>query len=297
MKTPRAYHYLNLDGKDKMFPEVAYRLTDITSPTMDYHYHNGYEIFQVWSREGYVLVEDKIYPMKPGYIYIVNSLDLHRTNPSPDGPYIRNKVTFTPFFCQEILESMDELRLLEPFMNKNSKFSHNIIPDKDLALQVDTLFQEMARENREKEIGYHTVLWAGLLELLTLIYRWYTQNREVFPPVSTPAHSHVQKAMTYISDHLGDNLTIEEICDSLYLSKYYLCHLFKKITGFTLMEYVLQKRTAEAKKLLLMSDQSISRIAAATGFNSFSIFSRTFKSVTGLAPSAYRKQYKRLKTL
>jgi len=283
--------YLDIDIKSKLLIEAAYRVTDTKSSTTNYHYHNGYEIFQVWSPDGSVLVEEKSYPVRPGYIYIVNSLELHCVRPVPNSPYIRSKVTFSPIWVRSLLQQMDQLYLLDPFMNKGKGFSHNIIPDKQMEKRIDDLFKQMALENSRKSVGQMAFLWAYLIEMLGIIYRWYNRNQELFPPLLSTTHTHIQKAMDYIDRNISSNITIEDICRNLHLSKYYICHLFKENTGMTIMDYIQKKRVAEAKRLLLLSDRPISQIAMDAGFNSFSVFSRVFKEMTGYSPSTFRKMY------
>ena len=226
------------DISQKHFLEAAYRLTDACSPLNDYHSHYGYEIFQVWNQSGNVMIEDKIYPMAPGYIYIVNALDLHRTNPAPHEAYIRSKITVSQSLLRNLLTPLDQSHLLDPFHNKSPRYSHCIAPNPVMCEETDALFMKMSYEKSNIEVGQTTILWAYLMEMLTLVYRWYHKHPEIFPPGSTPRHVHVQKAMHYITDHLQDSITIDKMADALNLSKYHLCHIFKETTGITVMEYV-----------------------------------------------------------
>jgi AraC-like DNA-binding protein len=67
-------------------------------------------------------------------------------------------------------------------------------------------------------------------------------------------------------------------------------HIFKEVTGFTVMEYVMACRLNQVKYLLEMEpDQSLTDVSRATGFESVAHFSRFFKEKVGTTPSQYRK--------
>jgi len=68
----------------------------------------------------------------------------------------------------------------------------------------------MVLENSRKSVGQMAFIWAYLIELLGIIYRWYNRNQEVFPPILSPSYVYIQKAMEYIDRHISCNITIED---------------------------------------------------------------------------------------
>ena len=91
----------------------------------------------------------------------------------------------------------------------------------------------------------------------------------------------------YCTDH-----TLEGLAKSCNMSVSSLSHLFKKITGTSVMNYLLSCRIAGAKNLLTKTDLSISEIVGRCGFSDSSNFSRTFKKLNGVTPTDFRKKYK-----
>lgn len=65
---------------------------------------------------------------------------------------------------------------------------------------------------------------------------------------------------------------------------------FKKITGKTITEFVIDKRISVSKKILEFTNISIEELSEKCGFSSQSYFTRTFKKKTGLSPTQYRKK-------
>lgn len=98
----------------------------------------------------------------------------------------------------------------------------------------------------------------------------------------------VQKTIAYITEHLSGDLSIDTLASSVSLSTYHFIRIFKKGTGFTPHEYIVNTKVSNAKFLLKNTNIPIKEICFGCGFSSESIFSTTFKKQTGFSPSAYR---------
>lgn len=94
----------------------------------------------------------------------------------------------------------------------------------------------------------------------------------------------------YIFQHYQESFTIEDIANALNMSKSYISHVFKEITGNTIMAYLMGYRLSQARNMLMMDhSQSIKEVAQQCGFESDAHFSRYFKQNVGMTPSYYRK--------
>ncbi len=110
-------------------------------------------------------------------------------------------------------------------------------------------------------------------------------------PVMTSAV--VQKVTSYISDHLEEELTREQLASVAFVNPAYLSRLFRKETGMVLTDYILQEKMRRAADLLSATDQSISEVADGLGYGNFSYFARLFRKVHGVTPHDYRKSYRK----
>lgn len=94
----------------------------------------------------------------------------------------------------------------------------------------------------------------------------------------------------YVSQNLYNQIRAEEMAQRLGYSRSYLCSRFKKLTGLTITQYVLQQKILSAQRMLEFTDKSISEIAALYMFSSQSHFQNVFKRITGQTPQNFRLQ-------
>jgi AraC family transcriptional regulator len=98
----------------------------------------------------------------------------------------------------------------------------------------------------------------------------------------------LKPAITYIEDHLAEDLSLSEIAAVVHLSPYHFARLFKESTGFSPHQYVIQRRVERAKLLLSTTNWSLTTIAHTVGFAHESHLALHFKRLTGLTPRHYR---------
>ncbi len=98
----------------------------------------------------------------------------------------------------------------------------------------------------------------------------------------------VTKARAFIAEHLGEELSLEQVARASGMSPFYFCKVFKAATGVTFTDYVSRARVEQTKQLLLNPHTRVSEAAYEAGFQSLSQFNRVFRRVEGQAPSAYR---------
>lgn len=103
-------------------------------------------------------------------------------------------------------------------------------------------------------------------------------------------HSHmIEEIITYINEHFTADLNVSELAEQAMLSPYHFIRIFKKETGFTPHEYIVNIRLNTAKYLLKTTDLPIKDICFHTGFSCESVFCAAFKKNVGTTPTEYRK--------
>jgi len=99
----------------------------------------------------------------------------------------------------------------------------------------------------------------------------------------------IRNAILYIENHFTEEITLETLSQRINLSVYHFTRLFKKYTGSSPYQYILDHRINYSKKLLHTTNDSIENIAFASGFNSLSHFTTTFKKRIKLTPNQFRR--------
>lgn len=94
----------------------------------------------------------------------------------------------------------------------------------------------------------------------------------------------------YIHNHFCENISVKELSKKAMISHYYFIRLFKKKTGYTPYEYLINVRLSNAKYLLSTSCLSIKEVCFRSGFSCESTFCTTFKKNVGLTPAEYRNK-------
>lgn len=129
-----------------------------------------------------------------------------------------------------------------------------------------------------------------LLELLVLIAGRLAQADEArLVPSPGVTQAALGRAMTYIETHLAERLTLSTIAATARLSSRTLVRLFRKHVGASVVEFILGRRMARARELLLQpSGRTCAEIAFECGFGSVQHFNRIFRRSEGLSPTAWR---------
>lgn len=101
----------------------------------------------------------------------------------------------------------------------------------------------------------------------------------------------VGDAKRYIQNQYQERITLDQAAQAVNASTRHFCKLFKQATGLTFTDYLARLRVEKAKNLLQNPHHRVSEIAFETGFDSISQFNRSFKRITGLAPTQFRNEF------
>lgn len=99
-----------------------------------------------------------------------------------------------------------------------------------------------------------------------------------------------KKIMEYIHKDIKRKITLEDIGKMTFFSPIYCDTVFRKEVGRSIVDYVLDRRIDEAKRLLIEGTIPLAQIAEAVGFNDYNYFSRVFKKRSGYSPTEYRRR-------
>ncbi|WP_278575004.1 AraC family transcriptional regulator [Fusobacterium ulcerans] len=103
----------------------------------------------------------------------------------------------------------------------------------------------------------------------------------------------LEKIKRYIFKHLHKKISVEEMALELGMNKEYLSHIFHKLEGKTIVNYIQQEKIIEGENLLKYSEHEVATISSYLGFSSQSYFNTVFKKYTGMTPAKYRAVHQR----
>jgi AraC-like DNA-binding protein len=292
---------INFPYKSKIMDEwinAFYRVKGMENYTSDFHSHQEYEIYFFHSGDCKYLINNRIYELQPGDIILLDGMTLHKPNPGTSSPYTRSMLHFSPTWLQELLNALGIPNLLDPFKklnnclirtgyDENGQFVDGRIKEIVASLKhIDEEAQQTGKKNEflEAEVKLE------LVQLLLGIYKMSQKQLSQVISKKSEKELHAEEIASWINDYYKGKVSLDRIASELNLSKYYASHVFKEVTGFTVMEYVMACRLNQVKYLLEMEpDQSLTEVSRSSGFESVAHFSRFFKEKVGTTPSQYRK--------
>lgn len=105
-------------------------------------------------------------------------------------------------------------------------------------------------------------------------------------------HFRVNQVVTFIDDHLDDELSLEQLAQVAHFSPYHFHRIFSAIVGETPNDFINRLRLERSAHLLIKAPaSSITQIALSSGFSSSATFARAFKKYFGMTASQYRRRY------
>lgn len=114
-------------------------------------------------------------------------------------------------------------------------------------------------------------------------------------PEELPQENELAQAIREAIDaHYSEEISLQQLAETLHVSTYHLAHTFKRIYGYAPMQYVTRRRIGEAQTLLIDTATPITQIAMQVGYNSTAYFDKSFRKITGLSPKDYRKAYRKI---
>lgn len=163
----------------------------------------------------------------------------------------------------------------------------------------DKLIEQIGRA-MSTEMQAPTVTGGLLIESLrTALAGYLLQN---FSNVASGSHKlryadcaldarRMQRVEDLIEGNLDRTITLAELADSACFSRFHFARMFKKTTGKTPHQYIVERKIMRARQMLEQSSTSLGTIADRTGFSSQAHFSRSFAKAVGVPPGKYRRSF------
>ena len=259
------------------FEIYRYQTPDVDEVAL--HHHDFYEIYMLLRGQVAYTVENHLYHMEPGDIMLVSPLDLHQARISMEkNTYERIVLWISTDYLKNL--SSPSTDLARCFMTGYGSLLRPPGPD-----------SAPLRRELERLSSFHssTEYGSDLLAKNSLIRVLVELNRAAMNSSVTGdwrSDQVVDGVVAYIGDHFSEPLSLDELSQRFFISKYHLLRKFDAQVGTTVHRYILQKRLIIARQQLC-AGVSPSQVSLNCGFGDYANFYRAFRREYGMTPRQY----------
>lgn len=261
-----------------------FRLRDSRAQKLDYHYHEFDKLILLLNGKVTYLVEGVTYFLKPWDLLLVQHNMIHRPIIDPSEPYERVVIWLGRDWLAS--RSAPGEALDACFAVAGSRGFHLLRTSPERRLHYMRLLQQL-----EEALHSHEFAAARLADLLCQQFL-ISVNRDVLRDPGAEAGSYrvdpkIEEVIRYITAHLEENLAVDVLAKQFFVSRYYLMHRFKEVTGCPLHQYISQKRLLRAGELI-RAGTPVMKAANQVGFSEYSTFLRAFRNAFHMTPKEFR---------
>ena len=242
----------------------------ITFPSPNFHiqrYDAKYFILEyIVSGKGYLKINGKLHELQANDVYLLEPGSSHEYYADKDEPFKKYWINFRS----------------DVFFNIFNEYDLNhiyVFRDTDISEEMTKIFE------LEKVSLYNDQIYKEASKHLFAIFMKLAEKNEIKAKGSVVA----QQILAELDKAIDSSISIDEICNTLFISRSKLIREFKKHYDITPHAYLMNRKISFSKMLLQNTNHSIKSIANHLGFADEHYFSNVFKNKTGMTPSEYRK--------
>jgi AraC-like DNA-binding protein len=264
-----------------------FHIRDKNHLNIDFHYHEFNKIVIFLSGNVTYIIEGKAYKLKPWDILLVNNHDVHKPVIDPDELYDRIILWVNSEFIEK--HNYEGCDLGNCFKLADEKSFNLVRLPAPLQNNLKQMINDLDVAANSTEFGSRLMKNALFMQLLIYINRIYLKKTYLYDIEFMEFDEQIESIISYIKENLNAELTAELISRKFFISKHYLMHKFKNVTGSTLHNYIVQKRLFHVTELM-KNGIPVTKAAAETGFGDYSSFLRAFKKCFHCTPSQFSEK-------
>lgn len=263
-----------------------FHLKDSRAQKMSYHYHEFDKLILLLGGRVTYVVEGVTYFLRPWDVLLVQHNLIHKPIIDPVEPYERVVI----WLDREWLAARSDPgeALDNCFDIARERGFHLLRTDAERRLQYMQSIQRLEEAVRSEEFGSARLADTLCQQLLIAVNRDILRSRTAQEETdSYRLDPKMEEVLKYIAAHLEEDLSVDVLARQFYISRYYLMHRFKDVTGYTVHRYINQKRLLRAGELI-RSGVPVMKAAEQSGFSEYSTFLRAFQNTFHMSPREFR---------
>lgn len=271
--------YLNEDFR-------LFHLKDSRAQKLEYHYHEFDKLVLFLGGKVTYTVEGVDYYLQPWDILLVQHNMIHLPVIEASEPYERIVIWLGREWLQS--RSDPDAALDTCFHAARQQGFHLLRVDAEHRLRYMQVMQRLEEALCSSEFGASRLADTLCQQLLIEVNRdFLRRNTAAAEPNSFRRDPKIEEILQYIAAHLQEDLSVEQLSGNFYISRYYLMHRFKEVTGYTVHQYINQKRLLYAGELIRQG-LPVMKAAEQAGFTEYSTFLRAFRNTFHVSPREFR---------
>lgn len=271
--------YLRTDFK-------LFHLRDEQMRGFDWHYHDFHKFLWLVSGQVKYHVEGKAYELRPYDLLLIGRGEIHKPEVDFSQPYERYILYLSADFLTDAGRwGVDLSRCLAIAREKKVNRMRMGAIDNERLLE---LLVRMEQSDRETAFAQELCSGVLLLEFLIGINRIALRDNGAVFEGTARFDPKMVEMVRYINENLQEEITVEGLAGHFFISKYHMMRKFKEETGYSVHQYILEKRILRAKDLILAGVPA-NEVCYQCGFKDYSAFNRAFRRGLGMAPSKMKR--------
>jgi AraC-like DNA-binding protein len=238
-------------------------------------------------------VDDFVTPISPGMFMVIHYNQVHAYHTKGKGLNIYNIYLDPqrhplPDLGPKLRPWVTRLIPLHPELGHDrNRVTHMHFKN---TTRLEGILAAMADESAARELGCHEAMRACFQLFLIESVRLMAHQIPGQRPDLCATDCAMENLRVYLDENYSVRLTLAHIAEKVNLSPNYLCRVFKRYTGRTVFQYLMQRRIEAAILQLTSTKDKVISIAYDCGFDDITHFNRTFRRLVGTTPREYRKR-------
>lgn len=259
-----------------------FHLKDTAGQELDFHFHEFDKLVLLISGTVSYTVESSTYELRPWDVLLVKHHAIHRVDIDKSVPYERVILYLDRAHFERV---MPDSRLMDCFDAADKPGGHLLKSGEDQRSELQTTLEAYERAQQDQRFGAQAMRETYIIQLLIQVSRMASAVQEA---QTTTKDEKIRQVLSYINENFRRQLTVEQLAEQVYLSRYHFMRLFKAQTGSTVHAYIRQKRLLYAARLIREGVPAV-KAASDSGFTDYSAFHRAFRETFGTSPGSLKK--------